>query len=82
VFAEFVRVLRPGGELLTAFQAGSEQLRLEQAYGHPVTLVVHRGSPDEVTDLLRDAGLDVHAHLVREPELREKCPQAHGLARR
>jgi ubiquinone/menaquinone biosynthesis C-methylase UbiE len=82
MFAEFARVLRPGGELLLAFQAGSEQVRLEQAYGHPVSLIVHRRSPDEVAGLLRDAGLDVHARLVRAPERREKCPQAYLLARR
>jgi ubiquinone/menaquinone biosynthesis C-methylase UbiE len=82
VFAEFARVLRPGGQLLVAFQAGSERVRLEQAYGHPVSLVVHRRSPEEVTALLRDAGLHVHARLVREPEHWEKCPQAYLLARR
>ena len=82
VFTEFARVLRPGGELLLAFQVGSEQVRLEQAYGHPVSLVVHRRSPDEVAGLLRDAALDVHARLVREPEGSEKCPQAYLLARR
>ena len=82
VFTEFARVLRPGGELLLAFQVGSEQVRLEQAYGHPVSLVVHRRSPDEVAGLLRDAALDVQARLVREPEGSEKCPQAYLLARR
>ena len=82
MFAEFARVLRPGGELLLAFQAGSEQVRLEHAYGHPVSLVVHRRSPDEVAGLLRDAGLDVYAHLVRAPERWEKCPQAYLVARR
>ena len=81
VFAEFARVLRPGGELLMAFQVGSDQVRLEQADGHPVSLVVHRRWPDEVTDVLRDAGLDVHARMVREPERWEKCPQAYLLAR-
>jgi SAM-dependent methyltransferase len=82
VFAEFARVLRPGGELLMAFQVGSDQVRLEQAYGHPVSLVVHRRSPEVVADLLRAAGLDVHARLVRQPERWEKCPQAYLLARR
>jgi ubiquinone/menaquinone biosynthesis C-methylase UbiE len=82
VFAEFARVLRPGGELLMAFQAGSEQVRLDQAYGHPVSLVVRRRSPDQVAGLLRDAGLHVHARLVREPEQWEKCPQAYVMARR
>ena len=82
VFAEFARVLRPGGELLLAFQAGSEQVRLDHAYGHPVSLVVHRRSPHDVEGLLRDTGLDVYARLVREPEGWEKCPQAYLLARR
>jgi hypothetical protein len=82
VFAEFVRVLRCGGEVLLAFQAGSEQVRLEHAYGHPVSLVVYRRPPDEVAALLTDAGFEVHARLVREPERWEKSPQAYLLARR
>jgi SAM-dependent methyltransferase len=38
VFAEFHRVLGPGGHLLLAFQVGDERVHLEQAYGHPVSL--------------------------------------------
>jgi hypothetical protein len=82
VFTEFARVVRAGGELLLAFQAGSEQVRLDHAYGHPVSLVVHRRSPEQVARLLCDAGFGVHARLVREPERWEKCPQAYLLARR
>jgi hypothetical protein len=35
----------PGGELLVAFQAGDEQVRLDHADRHAVSLVVHRRWP-------------------------------------
>jgi hypothetical protein len=55
-FAEFSRVLSPGGHLLLAFQVGSNQrVRLEQAYGHQVSYDAFRLCPDHVTDLLGQA---------------------------
>jgi SAM-dependent methyltransferase len=82
VFAEFFRVLRPGGELLLAFQVGDEPAHLDAAYGHPVSLVSHRRRPDVVTDLLQDAGFTVHTRVLRDPERWETVPQAYLLARR
>jgi SAM-dependent methyltransferase len=82
LFAEFRRVLRVGGQLLLAFQAGDEPVHLEQAYGHPVSLVVHRRSPDRVADLLVSAGLVVHARVLRKPDRGERSPQAYLLARK
>jgi SAM-dependent methyltransferase len=79
-FAEFHRVLGPGGHLLLAFQVGDERVHLEQAYGHAVSLDAYRLSPDRVAELLSQAGLVVHARLLREPEGREKVQQAYLLA--
>jgi SAM-dependent methyltransferase len=80
VLAEIARVLRPGGQLLTAFQVGTDPAQLNSAYGHPVTLVVHRRTPELVTDLLAGAGLVVHTRTVRAAEGWEKSPQAYLLA--
>ncbi|MBV9846225.1 MAG: class I SAM-dependent methyltransferase [Kutzneria sp.] len=82
VFAEFHRVLRPGGHLLLAFKAGDERRRLEHAYGHAISLDVYWLEPDRVAELVRHAGLGVHARLLREPDETEKGPQAYLLARR
>ncbi|MFE9186902.1 class I SAM-dependent DNA methyltransferase [Micromonospora haikouensis] len=82
VFAEFHRVLAPGGELLLAFKAGDRRIRLEQAYGHTVSYDVHWLPPDRIAAQLVAAGFAVHARLVREPEDYERGPQAYVLARR
>jgi SAM-dependent methyltransferase len=82
MFAEFHRVLAPGGHLLIAFEVGAEHVRLERAYGHDVDLDVHRFPPERVAELLRNAGLFEVARLVREAETPEKTPQAFILARR
>ena len=82
VLAELGRVLRPGGQLLLAFQVGDEPVRLSHAYGHDVRLVNHRRPPGLVEELLTATGLTVHTRLLREPVGREKSPQAYLLARR
>ncbi|MFI1583479.1 class I SAM-dependent DNA methyltransferase [Embleya sp. NPDC020630] len=68
VFAEFHRVLAPGGRLLLAFQAGDEPLRLTEAFGHEVSLDCHRRHPDTIAALLTASGLVMHARTVREPD--------------
>ena len=82
VFAEFHRVLRPGAELILAFQAGDEKVHLSQAYGHSISLDAYRLSPTRVEDLLAAAGLVTHTRVLRDPGPREKTPQAYLLARR
>ncbi|WP_406302275.1 methyltransferase domain-containing protein [Streptomyces sp. NBC_00885] len=82
VFAEFHRVLAPGGHLLIAFKAGDERVRLEHAYGHALSLDVYRLPPDRVAEELGRAGLVETARLVREPDLREPTPQAFLMARK
>jgi ubiquinone/menaquinone biosynthesis C-methylase UbiE len=63
-FAEFTRVLAPGGLLLTAFQVGDEPLHLTEALGHAVSLDFHRLQPDHVAGLLSQAGRPGHAGAV------------------
>ncbi|QMU73099.1 class I SAM-dependent methyltransferase [Streptacidiphilus sp. P02-A3a] len=80
VFAEFHRVLAPGGRLLTAFKAGDELRRLTSGYGHELALDVYWTPPERVEQLLSEAGLVVEARLLREPDQREAGPQAYLLA--
>lgn len=82
VFAEFARVLAPGGYALVAFKAGDERIRLEHAYGHPVDLDVYWTPPDRMAALLAGAGLAEVARLVREPDDHERSPQGFLLARK
>jgi SAM-dependent methyltransferase len=82
VFAEFHRVLAPGGYLLLAFQVGDTRVHLEQAYGHAVSFDVYRLSPAFVSELLSKAGLVVFARLLREPDTTETIQQTYLLARK
>lgn len=84
VFAEFRRVLVPGGVALLAFQIGDRPRHLTEAFGEPVDLLFHRRRPEAVARLLLDAGLPVHAQLVRGPEGDgvESTPQGYLIARK
>ncbi|WP_433266759.1 class I SAM-dependent DNA methyltransferase [Actinosynnema sp. CS-041913] len=83
VFAEFHRVLAPGGRLLLAFQTGDERRDHTEGYGHRITLTGYRLPPERVTAQLVEAGFEPHATLVRAPEPpNEKTPQAYLLARK
>ncbi|MFF5436758.1 class I SAM-dependent DNA methyltransferase [Streptomyces achromogenes] len=84
LFAEFHRVLAPGGRLLLAFQTGDEPLRLDRPWGHPVTLDFHRRRPERMAELLGGAGFVLHSSTVRErvEEHGESAPQAFLLARK
>ncbi|WP_084550247.1 class I SAM-dependent DNA methyltransferase [Actinomadura rifamycini] len=85
-FAEFHRVLAPGGHLLLAFQAGDGTARRTRAGDHAIALDFHYRRPADVAALLARTGLDVRARLVREPDedgpYPEKHPQAFLLARK
>jgi ubiquinone/menaquinone biosynthesis C-methylase UbiE len=82
-FAELARVLRPGGYLLLAFQAGSGEPALRtDAHGTALPLTSFRHSLSDVTGRLEDAELSVRATAVREPEFdHETTPQAFVIAR-
>jgi ubiquinone/menaquinone biosynthesis C-methylase UbiE len=82
VFAEFYRVLAPGGHALLAFQVGDEPRWMSEALGHEIALEFHRRRPEHVGALLGAAGLPVHAQAVREPGPTERTPHAYLLARK
>lgn len=82
--AEAVRVLRPGGHVLLAFQKGEGTYDVGAGLrerGHDVSLVRWHRGPKQVLDALADAGFVKEARLVREPVGRERHGQAFLLAR-
>ncbi|MFJ3139104.1 class I SAM-dependent DNA methyltransferase [Streptomyces sp. NPDC086843] len=83
VYAEFRRVLAPGGHLLVAFQMGDEPRRHERPWGHPVTLDFRRMRPERIAELMEAAGFALVQRTVREPDTRqgEPTPQAFLVAR-
>jgi SAM-dependent methyltransferase len=85
-FAEFWRVLAPGGYVLLGFQAGDEVVHHAQALGRPVSLDSRYRPPEAVAARLEQAGLAVQARLVREPDaggpFPERTRQACVLARK
>jgi SAM-dependent methyltransferase len=69
VFAEFDRVLAPGGHVLLSFPVGENEARhVTQGYDHTVSLIAYRWSPDHIVEALGDAGIAVVARTIREPE--------------
>ncbi|QFR01130.1 class I SAM-dependent methyltransferase [Streptomyces phaeolivaceus] len=85
LFAEFHRILAPGGLLALAYKVGDESVHLSHAYGHPLDLDVHRFPPERIAGLLGDAGFVESARLVREadgPGTTANTPQAYVLARK
>ncbi|MER6227732.1 class I SAM-dependent methyltransferase [Streptomyces sp. NPDC001663] len=84
IYAEFRRTLAPGGCLMLAGHVGDgERLRPAQAYGgHPVSYESYLQPADRLAELLGEAGLEVTARVVQEPEAGRKWPIATLLARR
>jgi SAM-dependent methyltransferase len=68
VFAEFARVLVPGGVLLMVFQVGNEDRHGTEWLGHAIDLHVYRNRPDAIAELLAAAGLPVRMTTVRQPD--------------
>ncbi|MFF4034766.1 class I SAM-dependent DNA methyltransferase [Streptomyces sviceus] len=82
LFAEFHRVLAPGGHLLVAFQAGDKDRHHDRPWGRPVALTFLRRRPEQVVGLLRAAGFSLVSQTVREPGPEEVSQQAFLIARR
>lgn len=84
VFAEFHRVLAPGGLVLLVFQVGDTIVRRSEAFGHPVSLDYHRRRPEQVAESLGRAGFVIRARTLREPDDDgvETTPRALLLAAR
>lgn len=82
VFAEFYRVLAPGGHLMLAYQVGDDTRHLDEAFGKLVRLDFHRQRPDELAGLIRSAGFDMLATATMEPQGTDKTPQAITIARK
>ncbi|GAA1204366.1 class I SAM-dependent methyltransferase [Prauserella alba] len=81
VFAEFRRVVRPGGPVLIGFHVGDETRHTSEGYtGRPINVDSHRRRPDTVSGLLRDAGFTIDAELLLRPD--EDVPGAVVFARR
>ena len=82
VLAEFHRVLAPGGHALLTFQVGEEPLHVTEAFDQAISLIFHRRRPEHMTALLAEAGLEVRAQALREPEPGERTPHAYLIARK
>ncbi|MDX3497892.1 methyltransferase domain-containing protein [Streptomyces turgidiscabies] len=84
VFAEFHRVLAPGGLVLLAFQTGPDDhhLHLGERFGHEMSLDYWFRTPARVAELLTEAGLTLHAQTIREPYEDETRQRAYLLARK
>lgn len=84
-FAEAGRVVRPGGLVLVAFQAGRGVRDVAagmRARGHDVVLHRWHRTADEVSEALGAHGLVESARLVRGPVAPEQDPQAVLIATR
>ncbi|MCQ1994015.1 class I SAM-dependent methyltransferase [Arthrobacter sp. zg-Y1171] len=75
VFAEFRRILRPGGRLLLGFQAGTGSRRITTAYGHAVELTGYLHDIPETAALLEGEDFQVDEHLLRSPTAAERYAQ-------
>ena len=80
VFGEFRRVLRPGGSLLLAYQAGTGERTLSRPYGHDIELRAFLHHTPDVASALIDAGLVMRTRLDREARTSERHAQGFVIA--
>ncbi|MDX3747869.1 class I SAM-dependent methyltransferase [Streptomyces sp. AK08-02] len=84
LFAEFRRVLAPGGQLLLGFQAGDVHKHHDRPFGRPVSMTFQRRRPEWIAELLTEAGFTLTSQTVRaaNEEAGESSAQAFLMARR
>lgn len=64
VLASFARALRPGGQLIIATHVGDDDVERTEAYGTvPVRWTTYQWQPEQLVDLIREAGLRPVAEL-------------------
>jgi SAM-dependent methyltransferase len=80
VFAEFSRVLAPGGFLLVGFHVGDGDRPRSVDYGNGVSVDAYDVTPPRMAELARGAGLVVKAQLWRAAEGSERRPQGSFIA--
>ena len=80
IFAEFARVLAPGGFLLTGFHVGDGNRPRSVNFRDGVSLDAYDVTPEQMAELAWDAGLVTRAQLVRAAEGRERRPQGSLIA--
>jgi SAM-dependent methyltransferase len=80
VFAEFSRVLAPGGFLLVGFHVGDEDCPRPVHVGDGVSVDAYDVAPERMAALTGEAGFAIQAQLLRAAQGREQRPQASLLA--
>jgi len=80
-FAEFSRVLVPGGYLLVSFQTGDDTLHGWQEFDHKAAPAYH-WSLTAMAMFLAPAGFDEVARLRGQPGPSNRFPEGHLLARK
>ena len=80
VFAEFARVLAPGGYLLVGFHVGDGGRPRLVNFPSGASVDAYDVTPERVADLTREAGLVVQVQLLRAAQGREQRPQASLIA--
>jgi SAM-dependent methyltransferase len=80
-FAEFSRVLAPGGYLLVSFQTGDDSLEGSEVFDHKAA-PAYRWSLSRMATFLAPAGLIEVARLRAEPGPSNRFHEGHLLARK
>jgi SAM-dependent methyltransferase len=81
VLAEFHRALRPGGQVLLAFQASEgEHIHMTERYGQDIALDYYFRTPAQIATFLTEAGLTLAAQARVEPTGQQRWGRAFTLA--